>query len=493
MSWFDGTRPTAQAQDAVELLAAANSHGLSPSDYDASGLAAELRRATRGELTDTAALARVNHRLTAAMLRYLTDLHDGRVGPPRLAQNSAAPLREPFDAAAYLGAALTAGRLRAAAQAAAPRFAQYEQLRTALAQYGALADHSAWLGALPPLPLGKKGAPPKLEAGQTYDGLPLLRERLVALGDLSPAVLTPLTYDGAIVDALRSFQARHGLTDDGVIGKATLTQLDVPPAARQRQIALTLERLRWTPLLQAPRMIVINLPEFVLRAYETHEGEITVRETMKVIVGKAMDTRTPLFGEQMRLVEFSPFWNVPPSIARNEVVPQLRRDPAYFNREGFEFVSGQGTVVTQLSAEMLDEVLAGSARIRQRPGPRNALGAIKFVFPNRDHIYLHHTPAVKLFERDRRDFSHGCIRVERPLALATFVLHGMPQWTEARIRQAMDSGVASTVRLAQPLPVLITYGTALVKQGRIHFFDDIYGHDRQLATQLRQPRPPLSP
>ncbi len=212
---------------------------------------------------------------------------------------------------------------------------------------------------------------------------------------------------------------------------------------------------------------------------------------MKVIVGKALDTRTPVFAETMRAIEFSPYWNVPPSIARSETVPRLQREPAYFEREGFEFVDAAGRSVTQLTAAHLEAVRAGTLRLRQRPGPRNALGDIKFVFPNRDHIFLHHTPQTALFARDRRDFSHGCIRVEAPLALAMFALEGMPEWTEARVRQAMQAGSASTVRLTQPLPVLITYGTALVRQGRIHFFDDVYGHDRQLAAQLAAPRAAL--
>ena len=230
----------------------------------------------------------------------------------------------------------------------------------------------------------------------------------------------------------------------------------------------------------------------MLRAYEVQGDRIFVRETIKIVVGKSMDTRTPIFEEQMRFIEFQPYWNVPPSIARGEVVPRLRRDPGYFSREEFEFVTSSGRVVTALSPALLDDVLAGKARIRQRPGPRNALGDIKFVFPNPDNIYLHHTPSVRLFERDRRDFSHGCIRVEQPVALAVFALQGMPEWTEARIRQAMTEGNPSTVRLTQPIPVVIAYATAIVKQGRIHFFDDIYGHDRALDAALRQPRPPLT-
>ena len=285
---------------------------------------------------------------------------------------------------------------------------------------------------------------------------------------------------------VKAFQYRHGLTPDGVIGKATLAHLQVPPATRVRQLELMLERLRWTPLMQGPRMVIINIPEFVLRAYEVKGDRIVVRQTMKIIVGKAMNTRTPLFVEQMRYIEFQPFWNVPPSIARGEVVPRLRRDPGYWDREGFEFVTGGG-VVTALSSTLLDDTVAGRARIRQRPGPKNALGDIKFVFPNHDNIYLHHTPAPQLFARERRDFSHGCIRVEQPVELAKFVLHDMPQWNEERIQQAMAKGESATLRLAEPVRVLIAYGTALVKDGRI----DRAGVETVLKLRSQYGRPPL--
>ena len=488
--WFDD-RTGASVQQAVELLTSADTHGLDPKDYGAEALSHEVQRAT-WEGLDAAAIARLEQSLTAAMERYLADVHSGRIAAQQLPHGYAAPKKSAFEAGTYLREALVRGRLREAANEATPRLSQYEQLRTALARYRALIDDPAWKTPLPPLAPGPPGQPPKLEPGQAYVGLAQLRERLVALGDLPPTAAVTATYDGALVDAVRSFQRRHGLNADGIVGKATLTQLQIPPALRVRQIVLSLERLRWTPLLQGPRMIVINIPEFVLRAYEVQGNRIVIREAMKIIVGKSLDTRTPLFEEEMRYIEFSPFWNVPPSIARGELVPRLRRDPAYFDREGFEFVTARGQVVDTLTPALLDAAQTGNIRIRQRPGPRNALGDIKFVFPNRDNIYLHHTPSVGLFERDRRDFSHGCIRVEQPVALAMFVLRGMPDWTEDRVREAMNAGTASTLRLAEPVPVLIAYGTAIVKDGRIHFFDDIYGHDRALDAALRVPRPPLT-
>ncbi len=492
LRWLEDGRPGALAQQAVDLLAAAASHGLEPRDYDAAALQQALARARQDPPPDAAAAARLDRALTAAMLRYLGDLHEGRVDPRRIDHDFKARPREAFDAVRVLDDALRERRLDTAVQRAAPPLPLYGQLREVLAHYRTLADHPAWRRPLPALPRPARGAA-KLEPGQAWDGLALLAERLVALGDLPPLPAVPERYEGALVQAVEAFQQRHGLAVDGVIGAATLAQLQVPPAARGRQLELMLERLRWTPLLAGPRMIVINIPEFVLRAYEVQDGRIEVQREMKVIVGKAYGTRTPLFDEDMRFIEFSPYWNVPPSIARAETVPKLRRDPSYFDREGFEFVDRNGRVSTVLTPQALDAVLAGQLRIRQRPGERNALGDIKFVFPNHANIYLHHTPSVQLFERQRRDFSHGCIRVEQPVALATFVLKPMPEWTEERIRQAMAAGRSSTLRLAQPVPVVIAYGTALVKGGRPHFFDDIYGLDRVLEAALRRraPRPPI--
>jgi len=485
--WFEGDRPGAAARQAVDLLSDAGSHGLQARDYDAEALREAVAQATAQPRSGDAANARLDQDLTVAMLRYLRDLHDGRVAPRQVHAGFTPPRRDPFDAAAALHDAVAHGQVADAVQRAVPQVPQYERLREALGRYRALADHAAWRTPLPPLPAGARGRPGKLEPGQAYAGLGQLAQRLAALGDLSQADgALAASYQGALIDAVKAFQRRHGLADDGVVGAATLRELQVSPTVRARQIELALERLRWTPLLQGPRMIVINIPEFVLRAYEVRDGRISVRLTMKVIVGKALDTHTPLFDAGLRYIEFSPYWNVPRSIARAEVVPLLRRDRSAWERDGFELVAADGRVDRTYSSAGLDAVVAGASRIRQRPGPRNPLGDIKFAFPNQDQIYLHHTPATALFARSRRDFSHGCIRVEDPVSLAKFVLNDMPQWTEARIRQAMASGDSATLALAAPTRVLIAYGTALVKDGRIHFFEDLYGQDRALDAALRQ-------
>lgn len=469
----------AQARTALALLADAPSHGLDPLDY---GVPA-LRRALESM---PAPDARLDQALSQAMRRYLTDLHDGRLGPEQRARHGATLQRAPFDAAGALRAALALQELPQAVRRAVPPLGQYERLREVLARYRALTAHAAWQQPLPALPRA-------LEPGQPWPGLPLLAERLVALGDAPGGLQGGATYDAPLVAAVQAFQRRHGLSPDGVVGRATWAALQVPPEARVRQLELALERLRWTPLLTGPRMIVVNIPEFVLRAYEVQGDRIAVRAQMNVIVGKALDTRTPLIHEDLRRIEFQPYWNVPASIARKELVPRLRRDPGYWAREGFEFVGGGGAADPVLDEVKLQAVLAGALRIRQRPGPRNALGDIKFVFPNRDAIYLHHTPSVGLFDRARRDFSHGCIRVEQPVALAAFALQGAAGWDEARIRASMSPETPpGTVALAQPIPVVIAYGTALVKENKVHFFEDLYGHDRALDAALRQrARPPI--
>ncbi|SOZ15221.1 conserved hypothetical protein, COG2989; putative exported protein [Cupriavidus taiwanensis] len=478
--WFVQGRPVPEARQAVDALAGVAADGLDPRDYDAEALRQAVTQAAHGPALPPDAAARLDAALSAAMERMLSDLHGGRINPRAVHANFAPPAERPFDAATWLRDAVAQHRLPYAIRQAAPTFPLYGTLRQALARYRDIARQPVWQQPLPPLPASK------LTPGQPWAGAAALTARLVALGDLPAGTQAPPRYEGALVDGVKAFQSRHGLQPDGVIGAATLAQLNLPIAERVRQIELTMERLRWTPL-DGPRMIVVNVPEFMLRAYEIRDGKLDIKLEMKVIVGKALDTRTPLFEEDMRYIEFSPYWNIPPSIARRETVPRLRRDPGYFNRQGLEFVGGDGKAVTTLSEENLEAVLNGSLRIRQRPGPLNALGDIKFVFPNNENIYLHHTPSPQLFKRDRRDFSHGCIRVEAPVALAQFVLHDMPDWNETRIREAMARGKSNTVRLQQPLPVVLAYGTVIARaDGRVSFLPDIYGHDKLLDKALRQ-------
>jgi len=299
-------------------------------------------------------------------------------------------------------------------------------------------------------------------------------------------------YAGEIVAAVRRFQARHGLDPDGVIGSNTLAALAVSANDRVRQIELAMERLRWLPELDAGPLIAINIPSFRLWAFA--DGRRTEHATlaMPVIVGRSLRNETPVFLGTMRFVEFQPYWNVPGSILRDELLPRLARDPGYLAREDMELVStlGDGQVSTTVDADTLAALRAGRLRVRQRPGPKNALGGIKFVLPNTMDIYLHATPAASLLARTRRDFSHGCIRLGEPAALAQFVLADQTQWTPQAIDAAMTSGSSNAVvKLTRPVPVLAFYTTAAVDgEGRALFLPDIYGHDRKLLAALARGR-----
>lgn len=484
--WLQDGVPNSEAVIAVEALQAAAGHGLNPGDYKADELAKWVHDASLPFSALSPEHARqLDAALTQAMTHYLNDLHRGRLDPKVLRHEFKAPPVAPYDAASRLQQGVRMGRLEQVIAEAAPAIPLYGALRQALADYRALGEPHAWADPLPPLP-GRS-----LKPGDAYGGARQLARRLQVLGDLPDGETLYEVYDDTLAEAVRRFQERHGLDDDGVLGPQTLAQINVSPAERARQIELTLERLRWTPLLHARRMIVVNLPEFVLRAYEVEGNHIDIRQEMRVIVGRALDTRTPVFQEDMRFIEFSPYWNVPISIARGELLPRLQRDPDYLHRQGFEFVTSSGSVVTTVSQEAIDAVRRGEWRLRQRPGPLNALGDIKFIFPNDMNIYLHHTPSTGLFERARRDFSHGCIRVQDPVSLAQFVLEDSPGWSRERIEAAMTSGISRTIRLDAPLPVLIAYSTVVHKDGKVFFFPDIYQQDKRLADALRDRRRPV--
>lgn len=488
LRWFDGRTPTPQLAQALEILRRADLDGLRVQDYRPDQIEAQVLALTQDSAVqpDAAQLARIDAQLTATMERFLSDLAVGRVSPKAVHQDfDDAPVRD-FDSATYLRQALVQDNLSLAAADAAPKFPLYPLLKQWLARYRMIQNDPAWQGDLA-MPAGGK-----LEPGQSYPDAQKMRGRLKLLGDyvVTPGVQASQepVYDAELEKAVRVFQERHGLTVDGVVGKQTIEALNVKPAERIRQIELSMERVRWTPLQHADRLLVVNIPGFMLYGYETDgQGKIDIQLEMRVVIGRALKHSTPLFDESMRYIEFSPYWNIPPSIARSETIPAIKRDAGYFARQQLEFVDGAGNVFHEVTPQRLDAVLAGKLRIRQRPGPKNALGDVKFVFPNNMNIFMHHTPATELFSRSRRDFSHGCIRVEEPVDLARFVLANDPAWDETRIRQAMDLGRSNTTRLQQPVPVVIAYSTVMARDnGKIYFYSDIYGHDERLARALEQ-------
>ncbi|MES3021703.1 MAG: L,D-transpeptidase family protein [Pseudomonadota bacterium] len=452
---------------ALDLLSKAGEHGLPAQDYDARALAARM---LAGGGAATADFPEQDVALTLSLLRYLADLHVGRV------RSNFAQVRA-VDPVPVLERALMEQRLPEAVDAAAPQLRMYIRLKATLATYRKLAS-------LPMTPLPSVGPGGAIELDAAYAGARELGTRLALLGDLAPelAAIQSATYSAELAQAVRRFQDRHGLGADGKLGTQTLAALNVPLAARVRQIELSLERLRWLPDLSAGPFIAVNLPSFRLWAFKSLDAPPVL--ATRVIVGKSVRTQTPLFTGTLRYIEFNPYWNVPPSILRAEIIPALLRDPSYLAKNNMEVV---GSGAQGVNKATLATLRSGTSRVRQRPGPRNALGAIKFGLPNAMNIYLHSTPTRELFGRSRRDFSHGCIRVEDTVALANFVLGDQDGWTSEAVAAAMAPGPNRTVQLTSTMPVVIFYTTAVVDHdGRPLFPDDVYRLDSVLERALAE-------
>lgn len=334
-----------------------------------------------------------------------------------------------------------------------PVYRQYGLLKEELRRY----KNIQAAGGYPVIKPDKKA----YRLGDSSDAIRTIRKWLVISNDLAHDNQSAV-YDSSLFSAVRRFQRRFGLTEDGVIGNAVVSEMNVPVEQRIRQLIVNMERCRWLPIALHKDYIVINVPEFRFHAYEND----TLAWSMKVVVGKTIH-QTAIFSGTMKYVVFAPYWNIPPGIMRNEILPAIRRNPNYLARNHMEWNGNQ---------------------IRQKPGPWNALGKVKFLFPNSHNIYLHDTPAKSLFNQDQRAFSHGCIRVQEPRRLAQYVLRHQPEWTEERIDSAMNGDKELYVTIKKPIPVLIAYFTAWVdEQGLLNFRKDIYKRDERLAEMILEP------
>ncbi len=481
--WVDGSgRPTSDARAALALLASAATEGLDPTDYRASILEAAATALDGAPASVVSSIAAFDTSLSANTLRYLRHLHAGRVDPRAIGFRMTTPA-DSDDFAALLHAALVAHRVPELAAELTPPLALYRALRTLLVRYRDLAAD----------PVLQRSSVPAgvVRPGEAYAAVGALHHLLFALGDVRddvPATTGVSVYEGTAVDGVRHFQMRHGLDPDGVIGPQTQAALRVPLAWRVRQIELALERLRWLPHLNQDRFLAVNIPMFRLWVWDSIPPNGAPLFGMGVIVGRALNRQTPVFVEKMEHVIFRPYWNVPTSILRGEILPALDRDPGYLEQHDMEIVSGAGDDAhsVPLTTESLTQLRHGQLRVRQRAGPGNSLGLVKFIFPNDLNVYLHGTPAPQLFSRSRRDFSHGCVRVEDPIALAEWVLKDQEAWDRERIVAAMNATGPSRVDLRQPIQVILFYVTAVVmpEDGSIHFAEDIYGHDTKLNRVL---------
>jgi L,D-transpeptidase YcbB len=466
--WTRNERPTPQALSVIAQLENAAAKGLEAADYSAGQWTPRIST-LRGDVN----VARFDVGLTLAAMRYASDVSIGRVNPGTVDFDLDIESKKQYLPAVV--AQLTIAPDAAATLAGLePQHDDYRRLIAALAKYRRIAADSA---SDAPLPLVTKLSPK-----DTYAALPQLATILRHQGDLTPtAIVDGTTYDGAIVDAVKKFQARHGLDADGIVSKKTFAQLNTPASYRVEQIEMALERWRWAPSRVAGASIIVNIPEFRLRARNDNNEELT----MRVVVGKAAGHKTPIFDGDIKHVVFRPYWSVPPAIQRGEIAPKVEKDANYLARNGYEVVDASGQPQS-VDADTARRLRNGSVSVRQKPGTSNALGLVKFLFPNDNNVYLHSTPSQDLFNRTRRDFSHGCIRVEDPVALAEWTLSDKPEWTKQKIQAAINGKRDDVyVKIERPITVMILYTTAVASEnGEVRFYEDIYGHDTLLANAL---------
>lgn len=481
-AWIQSAEPTPQAQAIITILKQADKEGLDPDDYDATRWPALIEKLRQSPAA--ADLAHFDLALTVSVMRYVSDLHLGRVNPHYFHFGFDVEHNK-YDLSHFVRERLVSSpEVEATLATTEPPFEGYRRTKQALGLYLQLVQRDG----VEPLSIPKR----PVVAGNQYSETTRLQQRLCLLGDLQANACTAQAeslYTASLAGGVAHFQARHGLQQNGHLDEATIKELNVPLRERVSQLKLTLERWRWLPHEFPQPPIVVNIPEFRLRGFDQNEKVVLA---MNVIVGRAY-RQTPVFAKDMKFVVFRPYWNVPFSIQRSEIVKAVERDRSYIANKDYEVVTHEGEVVTNgpISDSILQQLKDGTLAVRQRPGPRNALGLVKLMFPNEYDVYLHSTPAPELFSRPRRDFSHGCIRVENPVDLTTWVLRNNPGWDRARVQSAMETGKDNTqVILPKPIPVLILYGTAIVDdQGAVHFFEDIYGHDAALKQVLAKGPP----
>jgi L,D-transpeptidase YcbB len=480
-AWVDGAGPSAQAKVVVSTLQKGAQKGLNPEDYDASRWPAR-EEGLAGTPTPED-IARFDLALSVCLLRYVSALDVGRINPQHLKFDLDLNHRK-TDLPEFLTQISQAPDIVPLLDEVEPQEDGYSRTAQALRTYLALAQQDS----AEKLPVPEKPVAP----GGAHAGIALLVTKLKLVGDLPQGATVPdgsVKYEGEVVEAVKRFQLRHALAVTGSLGPETVRQLNVPIADRIRQLQFALERWRWLPHELATPLIAVNVPAFRLYGFD-QPHHIALK--MNVVVGKAMRSETPAFIGNMTYLVFRPDWGVPPTILRREILPPLQKDPAYLSQNGYDLLDASGKVLNagQVTPEQIQLLRAGKLSVRQRPGPKNALGNVKFMFPNTYLVYLHDTPKTELFSRSRRDFSYGCIRVQDPPALAAWVLQSKPEWTPERIQAAMNGEKSVQVNLTSPIPVLILYATARVDEdGLVDFYDDIYGHDARLAQALAKGYP----
>lgn len=479
-AWSDDDGVLPRADAFLGAVRKAGLEGLNPRDYGLAEIEAALtgvrRNQDAADLPDARSLAELDLMLTGAMLLYGSHLLNGRVNSVGIDAEWLINHDE-TDIGGILENALDFGTVEESLKELLPQQPGYAGLRYALALYRDIAAKGGW-PAVPP------GA--KMEKGYLGERVKTLRRRLIASGDMDEGLIVKESLFDEVLDVgVRSFQKRSGLAADGVVGPSTLAALNAPVEERIRQIELNMERWRWLPRDFGERYIKVNIAGFELYVIENDQTLMT----MRVVVGKRF-WYTPVFSAEMTYLVLNPYWNIPDTILIEDLLPKIQGDPEYLSKNNIKVLQTWGDRGKETDPKTIDwaNVKEGSFayRLRQDPGPINPLGRVKFMFPNEFNVYLHDTPYRAHFARTKRDFSHGCIRVERPVDLAEYVLASDPGWTRKRIRAALGRNATQNVTLPRPIPVYILYFTAWFDpDGTVQFRDDVYGRDRALDEALR--------
>jgi murein L,D-transpeptidase YcbB/YkuD len=534
IAWSRSGNPTPAAMGFMRAFAQAELHGLRPEDYDTSRWEDRIRALTGRREKDVAIF---DVAMTVNVMRFISDLRIGRVNPQHFNFDIDVADKR-YNLAEFVSDnAVDVTDVPALIKKVEPGSELYRRTQQALVRYLDLERRQVGQND-DPLPEYERTITP----GDTFDDVPALIQRLQLEGDLAPddnsddnraasaAAATesaptpasatapapaakgvipsearnprispeappshpqPKVFTKHLSDAVKKYQHRHGLTEDGKLTPQTIASLNVPISERVQQLDNTLERWRWLPDKYVNPRLMVNLPEFILRGY-TPEHQLDF--TMRVVVGKVVgEHQTPVFAHMMKYMIFRPYWNVPVDIARKELVPHMQSNPRYLESKNYEVITSKGQLYPNYTVKQVEQ---GSVMVREKPGPGNSLGLVKFMFPNQYDVYLHSTPATQLFNRTRRDFSHGCVRVQKPEDLAAWLLDGQKDkdgedWDLEKVHEAMTDGPDNhQVNLKTPVPIVIFYMTAEIEEdGQVHFFDDIYHYDEQMEKVLEKGPP----
>jgi murein L,D-transpeptidase YcbB/YkuD len=466
-----------QAMELLELIVASEADGLDPNDYHIAAVRRGVEMLVGSNPLPATERAELDILLTDALVRLAYHQRFGKVDPYTLDPqwNFRRELAN-ADPVAALQAAMDAQSLRQYFDTLVPRGWFYRAMRDGLARYRAIAASGGW-------PTVAEG--PTLRPGDTDSRIQAMGRRLAVTGDLSDSALSAISdrYSPELEQAVRRFQARHGLDVDGVVGPGTLRAMNVSAAQRVRQLEINLERARWVLDDISDYFILVNIAGF--RVYVVRDREI-VWET-RAQVGRPY-RKSPVFRDEMKYLVLNPTWTAPYSIATRDLLPQIKQDPEFFETRGFDLLDRNGNRVNPSSVDW-SGVTTNSFpyTLVQRPGPANAMGRVKFMFPNPHAVYLHDTPSRYLFDRADRTFSSGCIRIENPFELAEILL-GPDGWDQERFSDVLDTKKERTVFLSQPVPVLLLYWTAQASpDGTVSFFPDVYQRDAAIDRALDEP------